>query len=210
MSKRDFTFHAFLCTSLDGFIAREDGTVQFPDEAIEGKQVIEGEDYGISAFISSLDAIVMGRTTFEQMLGFTHDGHGWQYGNTPLFVVSNSLQGLPSDSPDSVRLLKPSEDRSEVVDSLESILEAVSKTVGSGDGRMRKIYVDGGQVVRQFINAKLLDEITITTIPILIGTGIRLFGSLADDVKLDLLEAKHWVVGYTQMRYKLKYAPHYP
>jgi dihydrofolate reductase len=194
------SFHAFLCLSLNGFIAREDGSVNFPDEAIAGKQVPEGEDFGIAAFMSSVDAVVMGRTTYE--LGFKKDGHGWQYGSKPLFVLSRSLENLPEGSPESVRLLRPSAgsgtDMAFVVDALEVHFAADSETAE------KRVYVDGGTVVRQSIAEGRLDEITITLIPILIGSGIELFGPLKADVKSELVECKSWEVGYVQLRYKLR------
>ncbi len=207
MSSSKLTFHAFLCTSLDGFIAREDGTVNFPNDALVGKKLPEGEDCGITDFMASLDAILMGRTTYEQALSFKRDGQGWQYGDTPLFVLSTTLERLPEGSPESVRLLKPHGKNGTSGRSAARIAQVLDKCLGPNGGHPRKIYVDGGQVVRQFIQDEDLDEITVTIVPILIGSGIRLFGPLEEDVKLDILEVKQWDVGFAQIKYKLRYGP---
>jgi dihydrofolate reductase len=207
MSTPKLTYHAFFCTSVDGFIARDDGSVNFPEEAIAGKKLPEGEDGGIAAFMSSVNAIIMGKTTFEQVLGFKRDGLGWQYGDTPLFVLTTSLQMLPEDAPKSVILLRPADDTPK---DLSFVVDTLSKHFKQTAGETEKrIYVDGGSVVRQFIEAGLLHELTTTIIPILLGTGIRLFGALKEDVKMNLVETKSWNVGYAQLRYKLKYAPEY-
>ena len=206
MAKPNFSFHAFLCTSLDGYIAREDGTVSFANDAIDGKQRVEGEDYGLTTFMSSLDAIVMGRTTYEQVLGFKRAGMGWQYGDIPIFVLSDALKVLPDDSPASVQLLKPEPASDPTAAGLTCVVEALQKHFGQTNNKAREVYVDGGQVVRQFIQCKVLDEITITVIPILIGCGIKLFGPLTEDVKLDFVAVQHWDVGYVQMKYKFRYS----
>src|SRR5262249_32031907 len=151
-----------------------------------------GEDCGIAEFLASVDAIVMGRNTFLQVLSFTRDGKPWMYGEIPLYVVSCSLERLPEGSPESVKLLR-TRDVTEVV--------RILRENGNGEGlkkrggTSRRIYVDGGELVRSFIAASLLNEITVTMIPKLIGVGRRIFGG-AQDVELALKECKTWEFGF--------------
>ncbi len=169
---------AYIATSLDGFIARPDGGLDWLPKPVEG-----GEDYGYNRFFASIDAVVMGRNTFDTVLSFGE----WAYGNKRFFVLSSQpLQQLPDFVPVVVerRACLPAE----LADELREL-------------GIQCVYVDGGKTIQSFLRAGLLDEITITTIPVLIGQGIPLFRSLEADVKLKLIESRAFEDGLVQNHY---------
>lgn len=148
----------YIATSLDGFIARSDGAIDWLGDPGDG------EDHGWAEFLASLDAIVMGRVTFEQVVSFGV----WPYEGTPLTVLSRSLNTLPEH-------LK---DRAEI-SSMEP--RALLRRLAAR-GRKR-VYVDGGKTIQSFMQLDLIDELEVTTIPVLIGQGIPLFGPLDGDLE---------------------------
>jgi len=168
---------AYIATSLDGFIARMDGSLDWLPKPVEG-----GEDYGYGHFFESVDAIVMGRNTFETVLSFGQ----WPYADKPMWVLSSRELDLPAFVPQMVTRWSGS---------LTVLVEELIVR------RVKKVYVDGGKTIQSFLRADLLDEITITTIPVLIGQGIPLFGPLEADVKLKLLESRAFEDGLVQNRY---------
>lgn len=172
----------FIATSLDGFIARKDGQIDWLNQA--NLAVPAGEDCGFAKFMSSIDVLVMGRKTFEQVLSFGQ----WPYGNTPVVVISRSLQSLPSGVPTTVSL--SAEDPTVLVERL------------SAQG-VKRIYVDGGLTIYNFLNKNLITEITITIVPIILGSGKPLFGELKHDVHLALIESKFYKFGFVQNHYRV-------
>lgn len=200
-------FTAFLATSVDGYIARTDGSVDFLDAA--NATMTPGEDCGISAYLASIDAIVMGRKTYLHVLSMEN----WMYGDVPLFVVSGEMKDLPVGSPPSVRLLRTRE-VDDILTALNKYVRNVFSSLITADTvrkylsstKTTKVYVDGGELVRSFINAGLLSEITITVIPKLIGNGRSLFGGTRN-VEMILKECKHWDFGFVQSTYGMRYSP---
>jgi len=175
---------AFIATSLDGFIARTDGSIDWLEGANE--LVPPGEDCGFAKYMGTVDAIVMGRRTFEQVLGFEN----WPYGEMPVYVMSRSLISIPPSAPltCSVHDCPPAE------------LASLAWDVGH-----RRLYVDGGVTIRSFLAAGLLAEITITVVPVLLGEGRPLFGRFAaGDTWLELRETKSFPFGFVQSRYAVK------
>lgn len=159
----------FIATSLDGFIAREDGGIDWlptPDTDSEN-----GEDYGYKDFVKTVDAIIMGRNTFELVLTFDE----WYYGEMPVFVLTT--QGVEIPERISKTVSQISGDPAEIVEKL-------------AEKDYHNLYIDGGKTIQGFINAGLIDEMTITTIPVLIGSGIPLFGPVPKDIKLKLIESR--------------------
>ena len=173
----------FIATSLDGFISRKDGSIDWLNEA--NAVVPEGEDCGYAAFMSTVDALVMGRNTFEQVLSF--DGK-WPYGSTPVIVLSRQMKLLPDDMLDTVSLS---------ADDPKKLVQRLS-TKG-----LNHLYIDGGRTIQSFLSSSLIDEITITVIPILLGEGKPLFGPLSDDVELELVESKAFEFGFVQSKYRV-------
>lgn len=145
---------AYFAISLDGFIADAEGGVGWLDAANEG---LEG-DTGYSDFIDSIDAILMGRTTFQQVLSFG----AWPY-TKPVYVLSNSLKSLPLELDGKASL---------ACGSPNAVLRQMAR-LGH-----RRLYVDGGATVHAFLAEGLIDRLVMTMIPTLLGSGIRIFGHL--------------------------------
>jgi dihydrofolate reductase len=148
----------YIGTSLDGFIARKDGDIdwltQFAnDEAIRSYQ----------EFISRIDAIVIGRGTFEKVLGFP----SWPY-DRKVFVLSKSIKQLPNELKEKATVL-----------SMDPVL-LLKHLSGLG---FSNIYIDGGKVIQDFLKEDLVDELIISKVPVLIGNGIPLFGQLETDLQ---------------------------
>jgi dihydrofolate reductase len=176
----------FIATSLDGFISREDGSIDWLDRA--NTRVPKGEDCGYEEFMSSVDALVMGRHTFELAKSFGD----WPYGQTPVFVLSSRMSSLPSGLPSTVYL------------SNEAPASLVARL--SADG-MRHLYIDGGVTIQRFLSYALIDEVTITKIPVLIGSGRPLFGPLSQDVDLRHISTRTFDFGFVQSQYRVVKAP---
>ncbi|QGJ68627.1 Dihydrofolate reductase and methyltransferase [Planctomycetales bacterium 10988] len=175
------TCYVFIATSLDGFIARKDGNIDWLESAPAGDP---DEDYGYKMLFDSVDALIMGRNTFEKVLSFPQ----WPYDRKPLIVLSKRLDTLPPSLPSSVRLM---------CDDPKKLLERLT-----AEG-MQSFYVDGGAVIQSFLRANLIDEMTITTIPILIGGGIPLFGFLDTDIQLELMTSQSFPNGFVITKYRI-------
>jgi dihydrofolate reductase len=170
----------FIASSLDGFIARTDGDI---DWLTNPDYDIDGEDFGYSSFIKSVDVILMGRNTFEKVLTFDQ----WHY-TVPVRVCTHRTLSIPDHLQNKVDVI--SGDPS-------TMLEVLSK-----EGFVHA-YVDGGLLIQQFLKAKLIAEITLTLIPVLLGSGIPLFGQLEEDIRLELLQSKNWENGLSQNHFKV-------
>ena len=167
----------YIATSLDGFIARTNGEIDW----LTGGQ--SGEDYGYATFIATVDRIVMGRNSYEKVLTFG----SWPY-EKPVTVLTSRDLSIPPALADKVETQNLSPE--------ELIRELERRDV-------RHVYLDGGVTIQGFLRARLVDEMTITTIPILIGEGLSLFGALDGDVKLTLLESKAFDNGFVQNKYRV-------
>ncbi len=174
------TGHVFMAMSLDGFVARKDHRLDWLM-----KQKTEGEEHGFDEFQASVDGIIMGRGSYETVLSFGE----WPY-TKPVVVMSKTLsQGDVSE-----------ELRGKVrITNLEP--HALMNEV-QGQGWSRA-YVDGGKVVQSFIRAGLVSDIVLTTVPVLIGDGLRLFGELEQDIDLELTGSKAFESGLIQSQYRL-------
>lgn len=170
----------FIATSLDGFIARTDGSIDWLKAA--NAVVPPVEDCGYKAFISAVDTIVMGRNTFEQVLTFGE----WPYGDTPVVVMSHRASPLPSNAPQTV------------TSSQEAPTDLVAKLRAQGK---RHLYIDGGITIQSFLSERLINELTITVIPILLGTGKPLFGPLPFDISLLHVATRAYEFGFVQHKY---------
>ena len=166
----------FVGASLDGFIARRDGRFDF-------LSVAEGEPHGYEEFIATVDAIVMGRNTFDVVLAFPER----PYGSKPVFVLSTRpIAAAPAGA---------------VVERLEgSPAEIVSRLRQRGFGHL---YVDGGLTVQEFLRAGLISHLTVTRVPVLIGEGIPLFGALDADLVLRHVATRQLLCGAVQSEYAI-------
>jgi dihydrofolate reductase len=150
----------FIATSLDGFIARTDGDIDWLGEPEEG-----GDDHGYDAFIDTVDALVMGRNTYEKVLSF---GVPWPY-KKPVVVLTD----------------RPLEIAEELASSVEAMSGAPADIVARlSDRGAQHLYIDGGITIQAFLDAGLIQRLIITKIPVLLGEGIPLFGPLHHDIKL--------------------------
>ncbi len=171
---------AFIATSLDGFIARQDGNLDWLHFDSSG------EDYGFHDFMRAVDTLVMGRGTYQKVLTFGE----WPYEGTPVVVLSRTLS--QSDRPEHLA--------GRVDITSETPLALVARLGAAG---IKHLYVDGGQTIQSFLSAGLIHELIISRIPVLIGDGIPLFGPLAEDIKLVHLETKTFASGLVQSRYRV-------
>jgi dihydrofolate reductase/adenylate kinase family enzyme len=170
----------FIATSLDGCIARSDGSIDWLERA--NASAPAGEDCGYADFMQTVDALVMGRATFEKVLSFPD----WPYGGLPVYVLSSTISSLPAGVPDSVHLLSATPHG------------VVERTAAAGH---RHLYIDGGRNIQGFLRAGLITELTITVIPMVLGSGLRLFGELPTDTELRLLSSKAFPFGFVQSHY---------
>lgn len=156
----------YIATSLDGYIARKDGNIDWLMEIPNPEQ----SDYGFSEFMDRVDGILMGRNTYETVKEF----RPWPY-EKPVFVLSTSLKELTSELKSRVRLI-------------EGELHAVLDTLHSKG--VKNLYIDGGLTIQSFLKEDLVDELIITRIPILLGSGIALFGEMDRELKFDLVNTE--------------------
>ena len=172
------TGHVFIATSLDGFIARENGEI---DWLLQHDQA--GEDHGYDAFISDIDAIVMGRGTFEAVRNLG----SWFY-NRPVLVLSSKLakRVVPAELDGKVRFTGKSPN------------EAMAMLEAEG---CRRVYVDGGRVIQSFLGLGMVSDMVITRVPILLGTGRPLFGAMQRDIALTHCGTRSFPSGLVQSSY---------
>ena len=173
----------FMAKSLDGFIARPDGDVAWLHA---GDPLPAGDDAGYGAFFSTVDVLVMGRGSFEKVLTF----EPWPYGETPVIVMSSSLTAddVPEALRGTVRV-----DAASPADLLDTL---------TNEG-FTHVYLDGGRVIQSFLQAGLVDAMTLTTIPVLIGSGRPLFGDLDHDIHLTHEQTHAWTNGMVQTTYTI-------
>lgn len=173
---------AFLAASLDGFIADEHGSIEWLEEL--NRLVPAGEDCGYSEFSAQVDALVMGRNTFQQVLRFPE----WPYRGKTVFVLSTSISSMPAEACDHAMLLNA----------------PPSEVVGLLEKRGHKhLYIDGGATIQGFLAAGLLDEITITHVPIALGRGTPLFGPESGHVRFELMRSRSYPFGFVQNTYRV-------
>ena len=171
------TVSVFMGISVDGFIARPNGALDFLPAG-------GGEPHGYNEFIATVDALVIGRKTFETVLAFPE----WPYGDKRVVVLSS-------------RPIDFSAVRGGVVEQMAGTpAEIVAKLAASG---VQHIYVDGGITVQRFLRAGLVQRLTITRVPVLIGEGIPLFGSLPSDVRLHHVATQHYPSGLVKSEYRV-------
>lgn len=165
----------FVGTSLDGFIARTNGSFDF----LHGPG--GNEPHGYEEFFATVDALLMGRKTFETVLQFDT----WPYGPKPVFVLST--RPLAPSPPGAVveRMSGPPAD-------VVAALAARS---------FKHVYVDGGVTIQRFLQAGLINRLIIARVPVLIGTGIPLFGALPRDITLRHVATRVYASGLVQSEY---------
>jgi dihydrofolate reductase len=169
----------FVGTSLDGFIARTNGDLDW----MQGPGSGAGVDYGYNEFIARIDALVMGRRTFEKVLTF----ETWPY-QKPVFVLTHRPLEIPTELKQKVEALE-GEPR--------IVVEKLSQR------GLARLYVDGGRTIQEFLRAGLVNELVLSRLPILIGTGIPLFGPLPRDLRLKHVKTRVFHGGMVQSTYEV-------
>jgi len=167
----------FVGVSVDGFMARLNGALDFLPEG-------GGEPHGYTEFMAGVDALVIGRNTFDTVAAFNE----WPYGQKRVVVLSSRPVDL-------------GQARGGVVEQMSgSPAEITAKLAASG---ARHLYIDGGITIQGFLRAGLIQRLIITRVPVLIGEGISLFGPLPHDVRLHHIATRHYPSGLVQSEYRI-------
>lgn len=151
----------YIATSLDGYIARQNGTIDWLMEIPNS----DNDDYGFSDFMKRIDGLVMGRNTFELVLTFGR----WPY-SKPVFILSNTMKGLPAGLENQAELIKGK---------LNSIITELNNR------GFKNLYIDGGKTIQSFLKEDMIDELIITRMPIILGSGIPLFGEMDLELRFE-------------------------
>ena len=168
----------FIATSIDGYIADKDGGLDWLHSVPNPDNV----DMGFGPLMEQVDALVMGRNTLEMVLSFDVD---WPY-SKPVFVLSNTMTEVPEGYQDKVFLINGE---------LTQVVADLNKQ-GYHD-----LYIDGGITIQNFLNQDLIDQLTITTIPVLLGGGVKLFGDLESMQNYKLVESTVYLDTIVQSHY---------
>lgn len=172
----------FIATSLDGFISRDDGSIDWLMKA--NTLAPPGEDCGYKSFISTVDVLVMGCNSYEKVLSFDE----WPYGELPVVVMSSQTVAIPEKLRTCV---------SATMETPTTLVQRLSKQGA------KHLYVDGGVTIQGFLFDGLINEMTITLIPVLLGSGRTLFGPLKRDIELHHVETKTFDGGFVQLKYRI-------
>ena len=167
----------YIATSLDGYIARKDGNIDWLMEVPNP----DNSDYGFSTFMKRIDGIIMGRKTFELVLDFG----GWPY-SKPVFILSNSMTNIPEDLKEKAKIVKGE---------LKEIMSSLNKK------GFKNLYIDGGKTIQSFLNENLIDELIITRIPIILGSGIPLFDKMDLEIRFEHVQTEIFNNALVKSRY---------
>jgi dihydrofolate reductase len=169
----------YIATSLDGYIADKDGGLDWlfaipnPDNS----------DFGYGDFIKRIDALVMGRKTFDTVCGFDCD---WPY-TKPVFVLSNTLKSIP----------KEYERKAELISGpLKEVLSTINEK------GYKELYIDGGTTIQNFLKENLIDEMIITKVPTLLGGGTPLFGELSEHMNFEHVKTEVMLNSMVKSHYR--------
>ena len=165
----------FVGASVDGFIARKDGGLDFLDAG-------GNEPHGYDEFIASIDAIVMGRNTFDTVLGFDQ----WPFGTKPVIVLTSRPKEVKAPA-------------GAVCEAMNA--EPLDIVRRLGDRGLKHLYIDGGVTIQRFLSAGLIQRLIVTRVPVLIGSGVPLFGALSGDIRLTHVATRSYPGGLVQSEY---------
>lgn len=168
----------FIATSMDGYIADKEGKIDWLHQIPNPDQI----DMGYSEFMNQVDAIIMGRNTYETVLNFDMD---WPY-TKPVYVLSNSLKEINPKAKGKAELIKGEPG---------TILHQLNEK------GFKEIYIDGGKTIQTFLNENLIDELTLTTIPVILGDGIPLFGKSDTSNKFKCISTKLYLDSVVQSKF---------
>lgn len=165
----------FIATSVDGFIARLDDGLDWLPEA--------PEPHGYEEFFASIDGLVVGRKTFDVVRKF----NAWPYGTKPVIVLSTTLTTVTIPGAN--------------CEAMAGTPNEIARRLAQRG--MRHVYVDGGETIQSFLEAGLIQRMIITRIPILLGTGVPLFGALSRDIRLQHVATRAYPSGIVQTEYAI-------
>ncbi len=171
----------YIATSIDGYISDKDG-------GLDWLQMVpnpDSLDFGWENFMNSIDAVVMGRKTFEKVCSFDCD---WPY-KKPVFILSSSLKSLPEGY----------EEKAELIEGPLSGILKIIKSKG-----YENLYIDGGVAVQNFLKDDLIDEMIITVIPVLLGGGTPLFAELPKQMEFECIKSEALLNALVQTQYRRK------
>ena len=181
----------FIATSVDGFIAKEDGSVDWLHSAGNAKvDMGDQADMGMNKYMSTVDCMIMGRKCMDMTSSMNLTPEQWPYGEIKIIVLSNTVKEAPENMKGKVILY--SGDLQALIYNLE-------------DEGYKHAYIDGGTTIQAFINLKLINELTITKAPVLLGEGKPLFGKTFKDIKLEAGEVIAFPNDFIQIKYKVNY-----
>jgi len=170
----------YIAASVDGFIAEKDGGIEWLHAA---QYQISGEDFGYADFMRDVDCLVMGRNTFEKVLEFG----SWPFAGKRVVVLSRTLAQLPATVAAELTAEAPE--------------DLVRRLRGEG---VKKIYLDGGKTIQSFLRARLVTDMTMTSIPLLLSGGLPLFADLQAKIGLRLLRSQGYPNGFVQNCWQLE------
>jgi dihydrofolate reductase len=181
----------FIATSADGYIATVDDSVEWLETA--GKSNVDlGDqaDMGFNDYIASVDCMVMGRNCMEKLASFNLTDEQWPYKNIRIFSLSKTVTEPPDNLADKIEMYSG------------DILQLITELQNSN---FKHAYIDGGATITSFLNEQLINEITITQAPLLLGSGKPLFGDILKEVKLTNARATAFPNDFIQVRYDVDY-----
>ena len=175
-----------MAASLDGFIARKDGRVDWMETSDEFSAGETMDPAYVEAFLKTIDCYVMGSRTYETALDFEKKGFGWAYGDKPVVVLTRRTLAKTRDT-------------------VEFHAGDLAQLVSELRRRFRNIWIaGGGAVAGECLRLGLADEVRYSLLPVVIGDGIRFFEQLDKDVALHLMEAKAYKSGMVALRYEVR------
>ncbi|MGH2421750.1 dihydrofolate reductase [Pseudomonas sp. C 49-2] len=178
----DVKCSVFIAASVDGFIARPDGDIEWLHQPAYETAELKGVTY--ENFIATVDALVMGRKTLEKVLSFPE----WPYEGTPVIVLSYQQLQIPAHLEGKVELMAG---------------DVTSLVATLAERGMKHLYIDGGQTIQAFLEAGLVNELIITRIPVLLGQGIPLFSQIGRELELRHIGTHESDNGFVQSRYQV-------
>ncbi|WLH27973.1 dihydrofolate reductase family protein [Pseudomonas canadensis] len=172
----------FIAASIDGFIARPDGDIEWLHRPEYETAELNGVTY--ERFIATVDALVMGRKTLEKILSFPE----WPYEGTPVIALSHQPLLIPAHLEGKVEVMAG---------------DVTSLVATLAERGMKHLYIDGGETIQAFLEAGLIDELIITRIPVLLGQGISLFSQIGRELELRHIGTHESDNGFVQSRYQV-------
>ena len=187
----------FIAPSADGYIATEDGGVHWLETV--GKPVSEKEAFSdlmkhfnmsMPNYMQTVDCMIIGRKLMEVLSSFNLTPEQWPYGDTKIIALSHTIKEPPANLKNRVQMYSG------------SIPELITKLEQEG---YKHAYVDGGTTITTFLNLQLINEMTLTQAPVLLGSGIPLFGKLFKQIKLEDAQATAFPNNFIEIKYIVKY-----